>query len=202
MSELPGYTPEGDAPTTPEMTIQQLQNTFDAWVVDEYMQRIHTETGATPFARWNDHHLHPRLAPSLESLDVLLMTVPDERKVQQDGVRVFNLLYYATEFCGLTGKRVTVRYDPRDISEVLIYSDDKFVCRATCAELAGKKPSLKEFMKARNAYKRDLKKDIASHVKFASSFPEAQRKIAEPQVSVPVASTKGSRKLRRYQVDE
>lgn len=175
MSELPGYTPEDHPPAAPGMTIQQLQTTFDEWLISEYMQRIHSEIDETPFERWSNHHQHPRLAPSLESLDVLLMTVPDTRKVQQDGVRIFKLLYYATEFCGLTDKHVTARYDPRDISEVLIYMDDKFVCRATCAELAEKKPSLKEFMKARNAYKRELKKDIASSVKYAASFPESLR---------------------------
>ncbi len=202
MSELPGYTPEDHPPATPGLSIQQLQSTFDTWLISEYMHRTHSEIGQTPFARWSNHHQHPRLAPSLESLDVLLMTVPDERIVQQDGVRIFNLLYYAAEFCGLTTKHVTARYDPRDISEVLIYFEDKFVCRATCAELADKKPTLKEFMKARNAYKRDLKKDIASSVGFAASFPESLRKIPEPSVSLPVPAGKSSTKLRRYKVDE
>jgi putative transposase len=141
MSELPGYTPEDELPATPGMNIQQLQTIFDAWVISEYMHEVHSETDETPFARWSNHHQHPQLAPSLESLDVLLMTVPDTRIVQQDGVHIFKLLYWATEFCGLITKHVTARYDPRDISEVLIYLDDKFVCRATCAQLADKKPS-------------------------------------------------------------
>lgn len=156
MSELPGYTPEYDPPATPGMTIHQLQSLFDKWVISEYMHGNHSEIEETPFTRWCNHHQHPRLAPSLESLDVLLMTVPDERTVQQDGIRIFNLRYEATEFCGLTRKQVTARYDPRDISQVLVYLNNKLVCRATCAALAGSKPSLSEFMKTRNAYKRDL----------------------------------------------
>jgi putative transposase len=202
MSELPGYTPEDSPAATPGMTIQQLQSTFDEWVISEYMHKVHSDTKETPFARWSGHHQHPRLAPSLESLDALLMTVPDERIVQQDGVRIFNLLYYATEFCGFTTKRVTARYDPRDISEVLIYFENNFVCRASCAELAGKKPALKEFMKARGAYKKELKKDINSHVKFAASFTDAQRKIAESAIAAPNVLSKSHTTLRRYQVDE
>ncbi len=200
MSELPGYTPEDAEPATPEMNIQQLQGLFDKWVISEYMHRIHSEIGETPFTRWCSHHQHPRLAHSLESLDVLLMTVPDDRIVQQEGVHIFNLRYWATEFCGLIGKRVTARYDPRDISEVLIYLDDKFVCRAICAALADKKPSLKEFMKVRHTYKRELKREIASSIKFASSFPESLRKI--PAMSVVQPIVKSSTKLRRYKIDE
>ncbi len=200
MSELPGYTPEDQPPAAPGMTIQQLQATFDSWVISEYMHRDHSETGETPFARWSNHHQHPRLAPSLECLNVLLMTVPDDRIVQQDGVRIFNLRYYTTEFCGLIGKHVTARYDPRDISEVLIYLDDQFVCRAICSDIADRKPSLKELMRARNAYKRELKKE--SSVTFAASFPEALRKIAEPRMTAPAARAKPSTKLRRYKVDE
>jgi putative transposase len=202
MSELPGYTPEDHPPATPGLRIQQLQATFDEWAISEYMHRIHSEIGESPFSRWSNHHQHPRLAPSLESLDVLLMTVPDTRIVQQDGVRIFNLRYWATEFCGLTTKHVTARYDPRDISTVLVYLDDSLVCRATCAELTDSKPSLKEFMKARNSYKRDLKKDIAASVRFAASFPESGRKITEPSVNAPILTGRSSTKLRRYRVDE
>lgn len=202
MSELPGFTPEDAPPSTPGMTIHQLQKLFDDWVISEYMHRKHSEIDTTPFDRWSKHHQHPRLAPSLESLDVLLMTVPNTRIVQQEGVHIFNLLYWATEFCGLIGEHVTVRYDPRDISEVLIYLEDELVCRAKCAELADKKPALKEFMQVRNRYKRELKKEIADSVKFAGSFPEAQRRIP-PETTVKSSSqAKTSTKLRRYTVDE
>jgi putative transposase len=201
MSELPGYTPEDHPPATPRMSIQQLQATFDQWVVSEYMHRSHSETAETPFARWTNHHQVPRLAPSLESLNILLMTVPDERIVQQDGIRIFNHLYYATEFRGIVGKRVTARYDPCDISEVLVYLNDELLCRAICAELTDRKPGLKEMMRERNAYKRELRKEITRSVDFAASFNEAERKIAQPQ-SAPTPRQKPSTKLRRYTIDE
>jgi putative transposase len=202
MSELPGYTPEEEPPATPGLTIQQLQVIFDKWVIEEYMHKVHTETGETPFNRWSNHHLHPRLAPSLEALNVLLMTVPDGRIVQQDGIRIFKLVYEATEFCGLVGKEVTVRYDPRDISEVLVYLDNAFVCRAKCSELADQKPSLKERMKARIAYKRDLRQEIKSSVNFANSFSEAQRKIPEQPAPNVLSVSNNTSKIRRYRFDE
>jgi putative transposase len=202
MSELPGFTPEYSSPTEPGMTIQQLQATFQEWLIAEYMHRLHSEIGQTPFERWSSHASHPRLADSLETLNVLLLTVPDERIVQQDGIRIFKLRYYATEFSGLIGKRVTARYDPQDISYVLIYLDNEYICRAICAELADQKPGLKEFMKARASYKRGLKQDIDVFVSFANSQPEALRKIPavvstdHSDKKLPVS------KLRRYRVDE
>ena len=130
------------------------------------------------------------------------MTVPNERTVQQDGIRIFKLLYYATEFCGLVGKQVTARYDPRDISEILVYLDNALVCRAKCSEVADQKPSLKEHMKTRNAYKRELRKDIKASVSFADSFPQSQRKIPDSPAATAEAGRKNSSKLRRYRFDE
>jgi putative transposase len=202
MSELPGFTPEGSEPNEPGMTIHQLQATFQKWLIDEYMHRVHSEIDQTPFERWSTHSAHPRLADSLETLNVLLLKVPDERIVQQDGIRIFNLRYYATEFAGLIGKRITARYDPQDISYVLVYIENEYVCRATCAALAGQPQSLKEFMKTRAAYKRGLKQDIDAFISFANSLPEALRKI--PAVAFADLSDKKKpvSKLRRYRVDE
>jgi hypothetical protein len=138
----------------------------------------------------------------LETLNVLLLTVPDERIVQQDGIRIFKLRYEATEFAGLIGRRVTARYDPQDISYVLIYLDDEYVCRATCAELTDQRPSLKEFMKTRAAYKRGLKQDISAFVSFANSQPEALRKIAAVVSTDDSVKKLPVSKLRRYRVDE
>lgn len=202
MSELPGYTPEGEPPATPGLTIQQLQAIFHHWVIDEYMHKVHTETGEKPFDRWSNHHLHPRLAPSLEALDVLLMTVPNPRTVQQDGIRIFNLRYEADELRGLVEKEVTVRYDPRDISEVLVYFDNALVCHAKCGEIAEQKPSLKERMRARNAYKRELRKDIKDSVSFADSFPDSQRKIPDSPAAGEISVSRNTSKLRRYRFDE
>jgi len=201
MSELPGYTAEDQPPATPGMTLQQLQLLFYEWLIAEYMHRVHSELNETPFARWKNHHQHPRLAPSLESLNVLLMTVPDNRIVQQNGIRIFNHSYIADQFHGLVDRHVTARYDPRDISEVLVYLDNKFLCRATCPELAAQKPALKEHMKARAEYRRLLKKDISTAVTFAESCDQANRKLPSPPLSSALPATRIS-KFRRYKTDE
>lgn len=202
MSELTGYTPEDAPPATPGMDIGQLQTLFDRWVIDEYMHKQHSEIGTTPFERWSSHHQHPRLAPSLESLDILLMTVPNDRTVHQSGIRIFKNLYSASEFNGLVDASVTVRYDPQDISYVLVYLNNEFICRAVCAKLAEQKPSLKEHMRARALYKRSLRDDIKASVSFSDSCTDSQRKVPEVQPAVKAPVSKNISRIRRYSVDE
>lgn len=202
MSELAGFTPE-DAPfATPGMDIRQLQTIFDRWVIDEYMHKVHTEIGTSPFERWSNHHQHPRLAPSLDSLNILLMTMPNDRAVHQSGIRIFKNLYCASEFTGLVDKSVTVRYDPQDISYVLVYLNNEFICRAVCAKLSDQKPSLKEHMRSRALYKRSLRDDIKASVSFSDSCADSQRKISEAEPAAKASVSKKISQIRRYSVDE
>jgi putative transposase len=45
---------------------------------------------------------------------------------------------------------VTLRFDPRDRAETRVFHQDRFLCRAVCAELAGAKVALREILGARN----------------------------------------------------
>jgi len=42
------------------------------------------------------------------------------------------------------GETVLLRYDPRDIAEVRLFHQDKFLCRAICPELAGQTVPLRD----------------------------------------------------------
>ena len=54
------------------------------------------------------------------------------------------------------GEPVTVRYDPRDVAEIRVFHDDRFLCRAICPELAAQTIGMKEISAARNARRRGL----------------------------------------------
>lgn len=200
MSELPGYTPEDAQQAEPGMTLKQLQIIFQDWLLSEYMQHVHSETGETPFSRWTNHHQVPRLAPSLEALNILLLTVPGGRKIRQDGVRILSNVYFAPEFEGLVGKDVTVRYDPSDVSEILVYLNNKLLCRAKCSELTGQKPTLREHLIARALYKRKLRNEIRESINYSTSMIAALRKLPEPAAQAEI--TKRSPGIKRYSVEE
>jgi len=65
-----------------------------------------------------------------------------------------------------------------------------------------RKPSLKEFMKERNSYKRELKKQITSFVAYADSCSESQRKLPDLDEFPTKTTSRIIPKLRRYNIDE
>ena len=56
---------------------------------------------------------------------------------------------------------MTIRYDPRDMAEIRVYHQERFLCRAVCQELAGETVSLKEIIRARRRRTRELHQQLA-----------------------------------------
>jgi putative transposase len=112
-------------------------------------QRTHSETGLAPQARWEAGGFLPHLPESLETLDLLLLTVAKTRRVQQDGIRFEGFRYIDLTLAAYVGEHVTIRYDPRAMAEIRIFHQDVFICRAVCQDLAGQTISLKEIVAAR-----------------------------------------------------
>jgi putative transposase len=139
LTTLPGYTPPGTAPpATPTLTLSELETRVRSFVVADYHQRIHSETGAPPQARWDGGGFLPRLPESLEQLDLLLLTVATPRKVHPDGIHFQGLRYLDPTLAAYVGEAVTIRFDPRDLAELRVYHRDTFVCRAICPSWLGR----------------------------------------------------------------
>lgn len=177
LCQLPGYTPpcttssasqrRGSAlqptpwatliePLSGLLTLPELDARFRAWLLDNYHQRVHSETGIAPQARWEATGFLPRLPASLEHLGLLLLTVIKARRVHQDGIYFQGYRYLDLTLAAYVGEYVNIRYDPRDMAEVRVYHRDAFLCRAICPELAGHTISLKEIVRARNQRRRQL----------------------------------------------
>ncbi|WP_241976686.1 MULTISPECIES: Mu transposase C-terminal domain-containing protein [unclassified Cryobacterium] len=67
---------------------------------------------------------------TLEELDGLLLTVPKHRTVQRDGIHFQGQHYLAPTVASFVGRTITIRYDPRDLSEIRVFDHDTFVCVA------------------------------------------------------------------------
>ena len=93
---------------------------------------------------------------SLERLDLLLLTVPKSRRVHQDGIRFMGLRYIDPTLAAYVGEDVVLRYDPRDMAEIRLFYNDRFLCRAICQELAGETVALREIVNARNRRRREF----------------------------------------------
>lgn len=150
LSKLPGYAPEGYGDVKAVLTIEQLKERFKTWLTTEYLVQEHSEIKTTPKERWESFPFVQQMPDSIEQLDLLLLTLAKSRRVRRDGIRFSGYRYFDVSLSGYVGEDVTIRYDPRDLAQIHVYSNDSLICRADCFELSEKKVSLKDVRKARN----------------------------------------------------
>lgn len=125
--------------------------------------------------------------------------VAKPRCVRRDGVHFQGLRYVGSTLAAYVGETVTIRYDPRDVSEIRVFHRERFLCRAVNEEHAGEALSLKDIEAARRLHRRTLRSAINERVARVSDFlPDAghrTRQIASiPSMPRP--------KLRVYQVED
>jgi transposase InsO family protein len=161
----------GEAPS-----LEEFIAAFADWLETDYHQRPHSGDamdGQSPASVWQAQLQAKRTAPDA-LLDVLTLIQTPPVKVQQNGVTLKGILYGSglPELIPLLGEKVTLRYDPDDVSSVLIFTAaGKFICRA---EANRKLPA--------NASAEDLREAIRGkrrHRKLMNDFHEQRPRLAE-----------------------
>ena len=126
-STLPGYT-GGNVQERPEdaekdacLTLKDLEKLIVRYIVDNYNQRLDARMGEqTRFQRWESGLLSMPDILSERELDICLMK-QSRRRVQKGGHLQFeNLIYKGEYLAGYEGETVILRYDPRDITGILV----------------------------------------------------------------------------------
>jgi putative transposase len=158
LCELDGYAPAGSAVRgKPTLTLAEFDAQLRSFFLDVYHRRECSETKVPPVERWEANGFLPRMPDSLEQLDLLLIQVATARQVRVDGIHFQSLRYISTTLAAYVGEMVTLRFDPRDMAEIRVFHQDRFLCRAVCAELAGAAVPLREILRARNQRRRELR---------------------------------------------
>jgi putative transposase len=131
------------------------------------------------------------LPESLEQLDLLLLTVAKSRKVRPDGIHFQGFRYLDLTLAAYVGESVIIRYDPRDMAEIRIFHNNRFLCRAICAELAGETIVLRDIIQARNRRRRELRHTLKERARLVEVLLEARR--GEPAIDeTAVANASGA----------
>jgi putative transposase len=78
-------------------------------------------------------------------------------KNTQDGIRFMGMRYIDPTLAAYVGEEVVLRYDPRDVAEVRVFHQGRFLCRAICQELAGATVPLRDIVSARNRRRCELR---------------------------------------------
>lgn len=158
LCELDGYAPAGSAVRgKPTLMLAEFDARLRSFFLDVYHRRECSETKIPPVERWEANGFLPRMPDSLEQLDLLLIQVAKARQVRVDGIHFQSLRYISTTLAAYVGEMVTLRFDPRDMAEIRVFHQDRFLCRAVCAELAGAAVPLREILRARNQRRRELR---------------------------------------------
>jgi putative transposase len=162
LPDLPGHLIAGVPASPPALTLAELDRAIGRWILNTYHQRTHRETRATPHERWIAEGWLPRTPASIEALDLLLVMVAVPRVVHRDGIRFQGLRYIDPVLAGYVGRSVTVRYDPRDITEIRVFLNNRFLCRAINPEHASETITLKDIQTARTKHRRALRAQLAA----------------------------------------
>jgi len=203
LCELNGYAPGGGVRGKPTLTLAEFDALFRAFLLDVYHRRENAETKTPPVERWEAKGFLPRMPDSLEQLDLLLIQVAKARQVRVDGIHFQNLRYISTTLAAYIGETVTLRFDPRDMAEVRVFHNDKFLCRAVCAELAGEAVALRDILRARNTRRRELRGILRDRQAAVETLLELKRGERPEKRDAPTPEedkkpTKPAAALKRY----
>lgn len=199
LSTLSGYghsSPEtlGDMPL---LSLQECDARFQRWLLWEYHTHVQQEIKSAPQARWEMGGFLPRMPDSLEQLDLLLLTVAKARRIRADGIHFQGQRYLDPMLAAYVGEEVTIRYDPRDMAEIRVFYRGDFLCRAICPNLAGDKVSLKEIIQARNARRRQVRKDLSERQQVVETYLAIHCE-ASPTPAPELLSPPLTPRLKRY----
>lgn len=198
LPELPGHLAEGQPETAPSLSLSQLDAAIGSYITHTYNLRPHGEIGPAPKASWIADGWLPRMPDSLEALDLLLISVADTRRVRRDGIHFQSLRYTDPTLAAYVGEAVTIRYDPRDITEIRVFHRDRFLCRAVSPDHADRTISLKDIEQARTARRRALRAEIATRAATLAAFlPQSQ----PAQQAQGKPSSRAKMKLSLYKED-
>ncbi|WP_237457223.1 Mu transposase C-terminal domain-containing protein [Leisingera sp. MMG026] len=153
LPELRGHLANGKPSTSPKLSLGDLDTAIGDWFIATYNTRVHSETGQAPVASWRGDGWLPQMPDSLDDLDLLLVMVAKPRVVRRDGVHFQGLRFMSPILAPYVSETVTIRYDPRDLTEIRVFHQNRFLCRAISPDHETESVSLKDIQTARSAHR-------------------------------------------------
>jgi putative transposase len=192
LPQLPGFAEAKGKTAGAHLSLTALDTHFQTWLLEDYHHQQHSETKMAPLQRWEAGGFLPRMPESLEQLDLLLLHVAKQRRVQQDGIRFQGQRYFDLTLAAYVGEDVTIRYDPRDLAVIRVFYAERFLCRAVCTEFAGTQVSLQEVIQARKEQRKRVRQGIKERLSVLEQLQAAQ----QPEPSLP--TNRPASQLKRY----
>ena len=118
----------------------------------------------------------------------------------QDGIHFQNHRYMDTTLASFVKEEVLIRFDPADLGEIHVFYQDRFLCRAVCAELSDRKVTLKEIEKARTERRKQVRAELKTREALVNRYVEIHHAppLASKTVATEPALVEARPKLKRY----
>ena len=125
-----------------------------------------------------------------------------QMELRRDGIHFQGLCYSHATLAAYVGDAVTIRYDPRDLSEIRVFHHEQFLCRAVSEAHAGEVVTLKDIQAARRMHRRALRTTINERIARVVDFLPGHAQSGPPAAAPPPSGARSQTKLRLYQEDE
>ena len=114
-------------------TLVELNRYFAAWVEQVYHRRVVRTTGQPPLERWLQGPSSLRATPEPDVLSQAFLWTVERTVTATRTVSLHGNLYEVDPT--LVGRRIQLRYDPTDLSQITVWVADEPVGQATPAQL-------------------------------------------------------------------
>ncbi|MGB3386677.1 MAG: Mu transposase C-terminal domain-containing protein, partial [Pseudaminobacter sp.] len=169
-----------DAEAEAVMTLSELETYIALEIVGAYHARIHKALDMPPAAAWNARIGETAARMPSDPRQFLIDFLPaEDRVLQRDGLHLFHIRYWSDEFGWLMGRerrRVTVKYDPRDLSCVFVATGQGYL-DARPADRTRPAIALWEQRAARRALRAEGRRSVDEELIFSTIL--AQRALVE-----------------------
>ncbi len=164
---LPGYTGRNvqerpkDVDKNALLTIEDLEQILVRYIVDEYNQKTDARSqNQSRMERWEAGLMFEPYLFDERELDIALMK-QERRNVQKHGtINFIKLVYKSEHLKGMAGEIISIRYDPQDITTILVYerlsdSTERFLDYAHAQGIEDRRLSLRKFQ----AIKKEIREE-------------------------------------------
>ena len=188
-------------------SMEEFFQLWTEWKEDHYMKHIHRglkeqkEEYKTPLECFlHAENRYFKAAPP-KSYAAMLLMKSDEVYVSQQGIRRFGNIYYAPELCDFQKQKVSIRYDPEDVTRLYVYDKEGVkICEAESQELllvAPRMPqkALEDHMKEQNRQLRSERDKITNRQKTIEE--RAQEYDSATSTAGTLELTKGKKPIMK-----
>jgi transposase InsO family protein len=152
------------------LTIPQIREEIERWIVDEYHQTTHSETGRKPAELWEETVRYRSVAQDDDALNLMLLRDRVTRKVRNTGID-FTLdsirhRYWSPDCVHYWRSKVRLSHWPDDMESALVYAADtgEFLFEAWDLRSDDPRYTIADIKKCRSEYRRGLVQRLKQHV--------------------------------------